>query len=233
MIKNTNVSTLFDANPKLFTENKKAEVVAAAVISKLLDNEVDLLYGKKKKIKRKLSLNASILLSSDGLKKVYEEFPRSCKFRGKGYENQDLKNMISCYKYWAFMLLPGTAFTDFLLKCEQLGSSNEVKTAMNQYRQLEKEHYRMKVKPLKIKKKIVSFCLIEKDIDANNLRCCTVINNKDNNSSITSKSYCVVRQADPVKLETLVVDGQQDDEVDDFLHPRIVYDQGEKGSDEE
>jgi hypothetical protein len=231
MIKNTNVSTLFDANPKLFTENNKAEVVAAAVISKLLSNEVDIVYSNKNKTKRKLSLNAGILLSSDGLKKVYEEFPRSCKFRGKGYENQDLKNMISCYKYWAFMLLPGTAFTDFLLKCEQLGSSNEVKTAMNQYRQMEKEHFRMRVKPLKTKKKVVSFSLIVKDIDANNLRCCIGV---DNNSSNTGTSYCccVAKQEDHVKLETHV-DGQQEDDVDDLLLPRIVYDQGEKGSDEE
>jgi hypothetical protein len=156
MNKNDNVSMFFDTLPKLFTKNDRAGTITD-VISKNNNDDVDIIRRNSKKSKRKLALTAEILLSSDGLPKIYKEFPESCKFRGKGYENQDLKNMLRSYREWAWMILPGTSFVDFVMKCEQLGNNIEVKTAMNRYRQSEKEHFRMRKITPQTKKKIVSF----------------------------------------------------------------------------
>jgi hypothetical protein len=116
----------------------------------------EIILKSNKKARKSPYLTSELLLSNDGLQKIYAEFPSTCKFRGKGYENDDLKKMLWLYKEWAFMLNPGSAFPDLLNKCESLGNTNEVKTLMLHMRQKERERFiiHKKAFPFKPKKRV-------------------------------------------------------------------------------
>jgi hypothetical protein len=119
------------------------------------DSSEEPLLVIKKKIQRKSgALSIDMLLLDEGLTKVYKTFPTICKFRGKGYENQDLKNLIMSYKEWAWMLNPGSAFPDFLLKCESLGKTDACKALMFQLRQAENLDFKNRLCTIKIKKNV-------------------------------------------------------------------------------
>jgi hypothetical protein len=110
---------------------------------------------KTKKLGKKSSaLSIDMLLSDEGLVKVYKTFPTSCKFRGKGYENQDLRNLLTSYKEWAWMLNPGSAFPDFLNKCETLGRVESCRTFMNHLRELEKADFKQRIQKVKVVKNV-------------------------------------------------------------------------------
>ena len=67
--------------------------------------------AKRKRIK---PFTEDILISDDGLQRVYKEFPRICHFKGRGTEAKDMKRLTTMYKEWAFQLHPGLAFSEFL-----------------------------------------------------------------------------------------------------------------------
>lgn len=104
------------------------------------DKPEEEINGRKPRIQRK-PLTEEMLISKDGLMRVYEEFPKNCKFHGRGSEAKDIKRMCTMYKEWAFQLHPGIAFPDFLQKCNELGSKARVRTHLEFLRDTERNRY--------------------------------------------------------------------------------------------
>lgn len=96
---------------------------------------------KKKKPRVARPFNEEVLMTPDGLLRVYEEFPKACPFHGRGSEAKDLKRLTTMYQEWAFQLHPGIAFPDFLIKCEQLGAKASSRVHLQSLRDRERDRY--------------------------------------------------------------------------------------------
>jgi hypothetical protein len=132
--------------------NVKHDQVTSLVTSDSINETV--LVNKNKMQRKSSALSNELLLSDDGLEKVYKTFPTVCKFRGKGFETQDLKNLMRSYKEWAWMLNPGSAFPDFLIKCESLGKTDACKVYMNQLRDMERIDFQQRKHIVKTRKNV-------------------------------------------------------------------------------
>lgn len=64
-----------------------------------------------------------------------EDYFKDIKFLGKGYEKQDLNNVMKRLEHWAHRLYPNYNFDDFLATTEKLGKKKQIQTFMNRYRQ--------------------------------------------------------------------------------------------------
>lgn len=95
----------------------------------------------QKKVKTKNSFNEDLLTSEDGLARIYDEFPRSFKVRGRGHEADDLARLLNMYKEWGFQLHSGVAFPDLLMKCEVLGGKAKTRTCLGHLREQERDRY--------------------------------------------------------------------------------------------
>jgi len=96
---------------------------------------------KKKARKKPRPFNEDVLTNRDGLVRIYEEFPTSCKFRGRGKETEDLKRLLGMYKEWSFQLYPNLALPDILARCDTLGGKGKVRNHMEQLRDRERCRY--------------------------------------------------------------------------------------------
>lgn len=74
------------------------------------------------------------LKSERGIHTV-EDYFKDIKFLGKGYEKQDLNNVMKRLEHWAHRLYPNYNFDDFLATTEKLGKKKQIQTFMNRYRQ--------------------------------------------------------------------------------------------------
>ena len=110
---------------------------------------------KKKKPRVTRPLNEELLMTPDGLLRIYEEFPKNCQFHGRGSEAKDLRLLTTMYQEWAFQLHPGISFPDFLIKCEQLGSKASSRMHLQGLRDRERDRY---VVSLLLACLIVSYC---------------------------------------------------------------------------
>jgi len=99
--------------------------------------------GVTKKTRR--VFDESVLCNPDGLRRIYEEFPNACNFRGRGHEAQDIKRLISKYKEWAFQLYPNIAFPDMLNRLDSLGKKGAVSIEMEKLRDRERNRYLVEV----------------------------------------------------------------------------------------
>jgi hypothetical protein len=102
------------------------------------EGEVEL---KKKARKKARVFNEDVITNRDGLLRIYQEFPMSCKFRGRGKETEDLKRLLGLYKEWAFQLHPNLALPDILERCDSLGGRGKVRSHMEQLRDRERCRY--------------------------------------------------------------------------------------------
>jgi hypothetical protein len=108
------------------------------------DGECELLHDKivrKTKSNKRKIFSEEMLCSPEGIQDIIESFPQKCKFRGRGYEREDLKNMMTNFKVWAFLLTPGTAFPDVLLACERFGSKKLTRETLERMRNAERDRY--------------------------------------------------------------------------------------------
>eukprot|EP01041_Mallomonas_annulata_P013489 gene13489-28595_t len=96
---------------------------------------------KRKKARTAKKFTEDILIGRDGIQRIYEEFPKACKFRGRGFEASDLKRLANLYKEWAFQLFPNLAYEDLLKSAERLGSKGVVKHALDGLRDKERSRY--------------------------------------------------------------------------------------------
>lgn len=84
-----------------------------------------------------------VLCSTDGLTRIYEEFPPiyDKKESSRGNEANDLKKLMLRYTEWAHQLYPGLNFTDLVGKCEDFSSKGRVKSELDKLRDRERCRY--------------------------------------------------------------------------------------------
>lgn len=117
-------------------ETKEGEAVAVALAA---------VNPRKRK-----ALTEEVLCDKLGLERMYQEFPTACKYKGRGCEQQYLKNLIGRYKEWSFQLFEGLAYTDLLNTVEALGSKPRVKQYMLSLRDRERIRYMEEVLHVKL-----------------------------------------------------------------------------------
>ncbi|XP_021724614.1 TIMELESS-interacting protein-like [Chenopodium quinoa] len=84
----------------------------------------------KKAPRTRPKLTPELLLSEKGLGYILRYFPRNFKYRGRGHEVNDLRNLLRMYAEWHAQLLPYFPFAQFIHKVEEAGSSKRVKTCI-------------------------------------------------------------------------------------------------------
>lgn len=101
----------------------------------------------KTKKARSRPFSDDLLVSPNGLEKIYFEFPLYYKYSAGRHgtsttaEGDFLKRILTGYKEWAFQLHPGVSFTDAVGKCEVLGSKSRVRNYMMKMRDKERDRY--------------------------------------------------------------------------------------------
>jgi len=89
---------------------------------------------KIKKPKRKLvTLNPERLKGPRGIIAI-DEFFTNIKLKGKGYEKQDLNEVMKRLEHWSHRMFPKYHFDDSLTKIERLGRKKEIALHMTRYR---------------------------------------------------------------------------------------------------
>lgn len=95
--------------------------------------------GRRLPKPRKLVLNPQPkldevrLTQTEGIRKIPELF-ESIKFKGKGYEKEDLDKILFTLEYWANRLYPKFTFETFLERCETLGTKKVVRFQLDKIR---------------------------------------------------------------------------------------------------
>ncbi|KMT02436.1 hypothetical protein BVRB_9g203880 isoform A [Beta vulgaris subsp. vulgaris] len=84
----------------------------------------------KKAPKTRPKLTSELLLSDEGLGYILRYFPRNFKYRGRGSEVNDLRNLLLMYAGWHEQFLPYYPFDQFIHKVEEAGSTRRVKTCV-------------------------------------------------------------------------------------------------------
>ncbi|XP_067131290.1 TIMELESS-interacting protein [Centruroides vittatus] len=103
------------------------------------DNEVEDTQNIKKDIKKRVvrnprvKLDASRLCGERGiaiLPKIFE----NVRFKGKGYEKEDLNKLMSTLEHWAYRMYPCVPFDECLQIIEKLGNKAPVKVYLKKLR---------------------------------------------------------------------------------------------------
>lgn len=84
----------------------------------------------KKAPRTRPKVTPELLLSHEGLGYILRYFPRNFKYRGRGHEANDLRNLLRMYAEWHSQFLPYFPFDQFIHKVEEAGSSKRVKTCI-------------------------------------------------------------------------------------------------------
>ncbi|OON21928.1 replication Fork Protection Component Swi3, partial [Opisthorchis viverrini] len=78
-------------------------------------------------------LDPQILLSDKGLPALLEDF-KKVRFRGKGFEFQDLDRLLFVYEAWANRLLSKSSFPEIIERLEKVGTRREIQVALHRLR---------------------------------------------------------------------------------------------------
>lgn len=98
------------------------------------DNKKVIKIAPPKPVKRRQNiLRVDHLISKRGIAELPEIIGKT-QFKGKGHERDDLKLLLFKAKHWAHRLMPNLTFEDFVLKAEQLGNKNPVKSFLSKIR---------------------------------------------------------------------------------------------------
>jgi len=100
---------------------------------------------KKKKAVRKRPFDEMLLKSDEGLARVYREFPRCWRPRGRGNEIQDLQKLVTMYTEWSYQLHAGYSFEDAIKLTHKLGSKREIRDRVAMMRVEERQRYAIDV----------------------------------------------------------------------------------------
>lgn len=103
----------------------------------------EILINKPKSKHRVMKpLNEEMLTGSEGLIRIYKEFPTLCPISCQnGSEKADLKHLLDSLREWSFQMHPGLSTADVLVKCESLGSSARVRNYLQSMRVEERDRY--------------------------------------------------------------------------------------------
>ena len=80
----------------------------------------------KKARKPRVALNEERLMGKNGIRKLPDLF-KKIKFKGKGYESEDLNLLLKEMEHWAHIMIPKQQFSDVIDKLELLGTKKIVK----------------------------------------------------------------------------------------------------------
>jgi hypothetical protein len=102
---------------------------------------------KTKRPRYNKPLTEELLLSVNGIEKVYNEFPLYLKSSSvtSGHEGAYLTTLLTHYKNWHFQVFPGASFSDFISKTDTLGSKSRIRSYMNRLRDKERDRYLVSV----------------------------------------------------------------------------------------
>ncbi|CAM9226064.1 unnamed protein product, partial [Scytosiphon promiscuus] len=96
--------------------------------------------GTAKKPSRKMpAFSENDLVKEKGLRQIYKEFPRKCRYKGKGREAEFLRGLMVAYKEWGYQLYPGAAFEDLASRTEKLGGKARTRDLMRELRDTERD----------------------------------------------------------------------------------------------
>lgn len=129
-----------DDRTAALSDDDGAEKINLGNESKEGDASAPELLVKKKQRKGK-NFDETMVCGPDGLRRIYQEFPKIFKFRGKNHEAADLKKLTGLYIEWAFQLYSGLAFEDLLKSVRSLSSKGAVKSHMELLRETERDRY--------------------------------------------------------------------------------------------
>lgn len=115
-------------------EEEKEETSAELLKTGGQEEQVQLERREKRK-----RFEAEHLRSSAGLKRIYEEFPETC--RGDESEVRALGRLLSSYQRWAFQLYPGLSFEDLLSSTETLCSKKDARDTLVMLRDRERNRF--------------------------------------------------------------------------------------------
>lgn len=96
------------------------------------DNTEEKRKVKPKRIIRnpRPKIDVETLKSSKGLLCLQGYFQNK-KFKGRGFEEQDLRTIMKTYEYWCHRLVPKFSFDDCLAKLEKLGTKKNVQVCIS------------------------------------------------------------------------------------------------------
>lgn len=80
-----------------------------------------------------MRLNVERLKSDRGIHTL-ENYFKDMKYRGKGYEREDMDELMKRMEHWAHRLYPSYDFDDFISAVEKLGKKKELQAHMYRYR---------------------------------------------------------------------------------------------------
>ncbi|GFU33496.1 TIMELESS-interacting protein [Nephila pilipes] len=81
----------------------------------------------------RLKFNPERLCGKRGIPVLANHF-KDFKFKGKGHEKEDLKNMLNTLELWTHRLFPSMKFEDCLRQIEKLGKKRPVQTCLHKIR---------------------------------------------------------------------------------------------------
>lgn len=89
---------------------------------------------KKKTVRNpRLTLNTALLCGPRGIADM-ENYFKGIKFKGKGYEKDDLDAVMKRMQHWAHRMFPKYGLDDSLTAIENLGRKKQTQSYMNKYR---------------------------------------------------------------------------------------------------
>lgn len=97
------------------------------------EDKVDVEAKKKRPGRKLFRLNAELLKGERGLRAINGYF-KDLKFKGKGYEKQDLDSIMKRLEHWAHRMYPKYNLDDSLITIEKLGKKREIQNHLMQIR---------------------------------------------------------------------------------------------------
>ena len=106
---------------------RQTDLLADVQVGEQSDTEAKKDTGKVKKVRKpRVALNEERLVGKNGIRKLPDLF-KAVKFKGKGYEKDDLNLLLREIEHWAHNMIPKQQFTDVVDKLELLGAKKIVR----------------------------------------------------------------------------------------------------------
>lgn len=92
---------------------------------------------KRAQKKKRCKVGLDRLTGPDGLKRIYEEFHRVCRYQGRGSEAKYLRNLVERYKEWGHQLYPTFEYTELLDRTYVLSKEGAMRNHVKDLREQE------------------------------------------------------------------------------------------------
>uniref|UniRef100_V5G6U4 TIMELESS-interacting protein n=1 Tax=Anoplophora glabripennis TaxID=217634 RepID=V5G6U4_ANOGL len=130
---NNDLEIILDGDEVEYTEEQSGEVNGE-------ENQESAAGQTRKEVKQKRivknpqpKLNEQTLKGPKGLAAI-ESYFEKVKFKGRGYEEQDLNILLKIYEYWCHRLFPKFPFDSCIARLEKLGTKRATQTQLKRIR---------------------------------------------------------------------------------------------------